>query len=349
MNMANKNTMGKFSYIINTVFWSVCVFFMYKTFCVLCLPQKNFEENIESLIIFAAVWTIWGIIITIGDKRNYLNIMVNAIFPYGLNSVMFMYEFYPAGVTVTVILASLVCCFFFFMVITRPRKSPNTSLFCVIVFRFKHCLMGARLIVALCAFVLIVPVVITTLHSETVAVKEVPKVWTIDSNIKTLTLLDEDEWETLSLTDKLDVADTVKNIELKSLGITEGVPLIVMDLEEDVAGCYSPSSNTIVIDSDYMCGADSADIVRTLCHECFHAYQHHMVDIYENVPELCKEMQVFSSAKGYAYEFENYIDGDEDYEAYKNQAVEEDARIYSTLKRDFYFEKIDAYYAALNG
>ncbi len=354
MDMTNKNTMSGFHYVLDTLLWSACAFVWYQSLCFFCLPGKDFIDSKSFMMIFAIICTVAGVVLTFKNRRNRLSVMVNALFPYGVYAALSMYGIYTARVIVAVVIAAVLCAFFIFMVAIRPRRSRSRSLVSVIAFRLKHCVLGARTIVTLCALIIIIPVALNSVLGKGVYTEsgdrapytEAPQEWTIDNKMDTVKLLKEENWGNLTIDEKLDVIAVVKNIEMSSLGIAHEIYIKSESLGGSVLGCYSPSERSIAVDTDHLRSSTTLEVVETICHECFHAYQHQQVEVYNSVSEEYRAMPMFSSAQKYAYEFENYIDGGEDFDAYYSQLSEENAREYSQLKAEVYFEKIDAWYEA---
>lgn len=355
--MRDKNTMGKLGYIFDVLWWAVCTFIMFTSLCFFCLPENDAIASKYFLVWFVIITTVAGILLTFKNRRNNLSITVITLFPYGIYSAMSMYDLYPVRTVVASIIAATLCFFFVFMVVTRPRKSSRTSLFRVILLRLRHCVMGTATIVSLCALILIVPVAVNTIMGKGAYTEkpdrapyvEEPQEWTIDKKMDTVKLLHEKNWGNLTMEEKLEVVATVKNIEMSTFGISDEVYVKSSALEYGVAGGFSPSEQSIDIDMEFLRSAPSEEIVNTICHESYHAYEYQQVEVYRGLSDKYKDLPLFNKVEKYSYEFSNYIDGDEDFDAYESQAIEADARAYAELRTEAYFEIIDAYYADVKG
>ena len=98
------------------------------------------------------------------------------------------------------------------------------------------------------------------------------------------------------------------------------VPLTFCDMPEGTLGGYSPRTNSIELNSNYLEHADPRGLFKTIVHESEHAFQHKCVDnpLGCNVsPEVIAEwkynMEHYKPASVYGME------------AYRNQPIEKDA------------------------
>ena len=166
---------------------------------------------------------------------------------------------------------------------------------------------------------------------------------TIAENIDILAGLSDQRWETLSGYERLDVLQTVADIERSYLGIPHELNVGAADLDEYTAGYYRDSTHEIIIDVDLLMHGDQWDVLNTVCHEAYHSYQHCLVDLYDSTEDERRELLIFSDIKDYKAEFSDYIDADEDILDYMLQTCETDARIYSRYSVEDYRDRIMTY------
>ncbi|MCX6064793.1 MAG: hypothetical protein NT121_03440 [Chloroflexi bacterium] len=79
---------------------------------------------------------------------------------------------------------------------------------------------------------------------------------------------------------------------------------------------------SITIDIDNVNGKDPFAILDTIAHETQHEYQHFLVENPDKRPNNISEEQI----KSWGENFANYKRAEDDFEAYRNQPVESDAR-----------------------
>ena len=214
-----------------------------------------------------------------------------------------------------------------------------------------HSLLGARTIAAICMLVMIVPIGIRMIlglglmHTNTPSVTTASEAaeWTVKNNIDTVRLLQEEEWMTLSAQQKLDVLGVVLNIEIRYLGLDHELYLKSSVLDKNTVAHYNDRDHSIMIDIDHLQTAAAVDVLDSLCHECYHSYQHQMITLYEIVPERYRNMMLFHPVDSYIEEFTDYIDGSEDIWGYYFQTSEIHARRYAEASVEEYYDLIEEY------
>ena len=80
-----------------------------------------------------------------------------------------------------------------------------------------------------------------------------------------------------------------------------------------------------------------------VCHEEYHAYQYRLCDAWESVGADYKNLMAFSNVPDYKDNFENYVDGEDDFYGYYVLTCEQTARQYAASAVEDYYLKIDYY------
>lgn len=166
---------------------------------------------------------------------------------------------------------------------------------------------------------------------------------TIEKNIETIVLLQQNEWEQLDKAERLSVMQSVANIEANFLGLPHELHVQVENLSGGTLGTYTDSSHAITIDNEHIMNADSFEVLRTVLHESFHGYSHRLVDLYQLADEDLRNLKGLQSAKVYDEEFNSYTDPNLDYEEYYDMKSEEDARSYAENGIHEYCNRINEY------
>ena len=166
---------------------------------------------------------------------------------------------------------------------------------------------------------------------------------TIENSIDKLCMLRTQEWEKLTVEERLDVLQTIANIERHSLGVTYELQVGVNEERDRANGEYIDQFHCITVDSDQLLNGTPFKLVEIICHECYHAYEYSMIELYLTTPEAYRSLEVFEPVKQYIVEFNNYVDGSDDFERYYNQACEANARAYADKETDVYYYKIKNY------
>lgn len=136
--------------------------------------------------------------------------------------------------------------------------------------------------------------------------------------------------------DKMSLAERKKWLKqwYKDLCKTLGIPPVtfkVKDLPDpegkDALGVFSTGIifglfPSISVDIDNVKGNDPFQLLDTIAHETRHQYQHYLVKHPDKRPDHISEEQI----RAWKENFDNYIKPQDDFEAYRNQPVEKDAR-----------------------
>jgi len=160
--------------------------------------------------------------------------------------------------------------------------------------------------------------------------------WSV--GLETLRGLDKHGWAKLSVQEKLNLMQTVANIEINHLGLGAEVPVKATGLGKNINACYSSKKNTIFMNNKRLEYSTANEMINSVAHETYHAYQAKIVKLYEKAGDEDKQLLHFRKLKQYKKEMENYSNGEQDYKAYYSQLLERDAREYGA-KREYYYRQ----------
>ena len=135
---------------------------------------------------------------------------------------------------------------------------------------------------------------------------------------------------------------TVADIEANYLGIPEA-NVCADPLRETLLGSYNFSQNTVTLNLHQLSTQDAHTMLLVICHEMYHAYQHRLVNLYDQVEEEYRELQLFSQTATYKEEFSNYVDAKEDYDGYATQLCEQKSNEYARIAVKEYYARISQY------
>ena len=211
------------------------------------------------------------------------------------------------------------------------------------------CAAEGVLIIAACGAVLIFIVAgavkiralirVRPTKSLTVATEEEEAV-TIDGNIDALLCLEDGTWEYHTDEEKLNVLQTVADIERYYFGLPGQLDIAGGYLGKSEAGYYDDSIRCIVVNLDYLRTESPEFMIKTVCHEAYHSYQHRMVEVYRAAQDKNKQLLLLRRAGEYEQDFANYKSDEESFLEYYLQACEVDAREYATDAAIDYVTKI---------
>lgn len=347
--MMNRNTYGCCEYIGETLFYTFIGFICYKNILFRCINGMSYAQSRIILITLIITLELFGVLINLGRSRNVRSLFANIAFPFGiyatityisLNKLLFSVVLISPGM-LSIICAGITLC--------RKIKNKKKVKY-IIVNRIRNTISCTQFFFALgltCAMIFIGTKVLfgfSMIQSTVVATssKELEE-QTIENNIDSILLLQENLWEKLSAQKRLDVLQTVVNTERRYLGIPHELNVGVANLGEHTLGHYIEGTHEIIINLDHLMNDDASKVLESVCHEVRHGYQYCLVSVFENSPEDAKNLRLLKDAKSYAKEFSNYKEGTRDYYDYYNQKCEIDARAYAEEAVADYYQRIDEY------
>lgn len=345
-----KNTMSKTGYILTQLWYSLLAMFWFRSTCFTLVFDltKDWSRGIYWLILL--ITTIWGYKLTYKTKRNGFSILVNAVLPNGIYLIISYFKYFTTIYWIVLGIGVLLSICFGILIFSMKVK-PSVDFSNLFKCRVRHFLHGTRSIATICMAVLIVsvgtnsflgnPMYKTSVESTNSVFTS--KSWTVEQQIDTVKKLQPEIWKELSKEEKQDVLGVVRNIELRYLGINHPVELGFSVLEVNTLGSYRENLYQVLIDLHHLDKSHADEVLHTLLHEMYHAYQHEQIKVLEYIPEEYQELLMFSNPIEYAEEVANYTDGDEDYFLYKMQSLELMANSYADNSVNEYYELIEKY------
>lgn len=160
-----------------------------------------------------------------------------------------------------------------------------------------------------------------------------PVLETISNRTDVIAKLENEKWDALPSSARLNTLQEILDIECAYLGLPDSLTVSVIEMDrESVHGSYSHSKRTVNINKNIFNSASPVYLLSVLLHEVYHSFQHACIDLYETTDPSYQDLLLFDRAVVYAYESSNYISGAEDYQAYYNQLMEADSRAYEELR-----------------
>jgi len=206
-----------------------------------------------------------------------------------------------------------------------------------------------RTITSMCLMIVVISIAMSTLFGVSLTKSKVKAVgnnnletWTIANNIEYISIFFDGSWQKCSQERKTTAIQIVANIECRYLGLPHELNVITTCLPENTLGSYDDKTHTIQINIGHFEDSEPIEILNTICHEAYHAYQNRLVDAYDDIDEQYKNMLFFYNVEQYKEEFESYSDGD-DFIEYYIQTCEITARAYASDAVQEYEERISEY------
>lgn len=320
-----------------------------------CLNGMSYDQSRTILIALIVTMTITGIIINIRRNRNGMSVFANVVLPFGVYTALaYMSVNRPLFVTVF-ILAGSISALLAVAIMCRRISSKKTWL--VIVKRIKRVIVQIQHLFAIGLFATMLVLGVgaffgsSLLQLEVIATTyEEVEEQTINNNIDSVLMLQdsvlmlqEELWVDLSVPERLNILQTVANIERRYLGIPHELNVGVANLGEYTLGCYDDRKHQIIVSLDSLINDPAEEVLNTVCHESYHAYQHCIVSVLENADEESKKLRLFRDARNYAEEFCDYMSGGNGFYDYYYQECEMDAREYAEEAVFDYYKRIGEY------
>ena len=344
-----KNTLDYREYIKEHVIWSLLVFLWFRSLLFRCIPNYTYTESLVGFLIISVCVMAVGVVISWKKNRNYTNVIENILLSWGVFVCITYMELYKkrftymlfAFVVVSLVLSIIIL----FRQIKRKDKQKK-----IMMRRIENVAVLWKRNAAIGSLIIMVPVAISSLLYGTVLNSnkvEVVKVYgdehSLKANIEVISDIEPSRWETLSIEDKLLVAQKIVNCEARYYGLSHEILVGTDDLAVGTLAYYRESIHQIVIDLEHLENSYSYDVLSTLLHEVHHAFQHHQVEIYQKLDEEDRNLLLFYDASVYMEEFADYKDGDENFYAYYTQLAEIHAREAGEKGSLEYIEAINEY------
>lgn len=340
-----KNTKSVGEYIKDTLFWGFMSMLWYRRSVFRSLPNCTLTQSKLILWLMFCILLVVGISLTINNERNSLSILTNLLFVYELYSLISYYRTFSLLYSIILLVASLVSASVFFRTITyKPHRQENAFVFSPGVHR---AMIRAKSTVSLVCAVAMIPLFINfgfgdslVWKTETASSNPDDTTWTIAENIEVVSNLREEIWETLSSSEKVDTLQVIANIERQYLGLPHELNVIVSRCEESTLASYDDSTHTIEINIEYFDDQTAHEMLDSICHESYHAYQHALCEAYSDTNPKYSNLLAFAEVPQYLAEFSNYNSGSEDPYGYATQLCEVMARRYAQKSVIEYYYKI---------
>ena len=152
------------------------------------------------------------------------------------------------------------------------------------------------------------------------------------------------KWDKLNVAEKERVIRSIALIEKEELGISDNLEIIVSTekMSDYTCGYYIDSSKEIFINYKYLNEGKLEDVLQTILHEMHHAFVHYTVENIDYDSELVQENYYYKQAREWKENTENYISSNTNYDEYRNQPIEADARAYAEERVEYYLEYVEA-------
>jgi len=347
--MGRQNTKGKIEFVLSHVYWVLIAMIWYKNILFRCLNPYSYNES--KLILWGSILmsSAVGIILGIKKRRNGTTVFVDIATGFGLYTVFTYIDIRKKFIIFVLVIAAILSIAYALVVLCQ--KIRNKRRFRKIFFRrLAKVAVTSQVLFSIGLLCIMVVFGFGGIFGSTIMNASVKSAnesnieeQTIANNIDTLLFLQEDKWAELTVQEKLNVLQTVANIENRYLGLSTELNVGAANLKEGLVGYYSDNTHEIVINMDSLQNSSAHECLDATCHEAYHGYQHRLIDAYNHANEADQSLLIYFDAQVYQQEFANYTDGMEDYCGYYTQNCEKDARNYANEAVVDYYKRISEY------
>ena len=345
--MYHLNTLTKRRYLLETLFWSAIAIIWYQNLLFRCIKGQDYVVSKTIFYCLIIGFISLGLLITWKYRRNGLNLCFHVTMPLEIYTLIVYYPYMPVWTGWAVAAAGVFSILYCAVILTRPIKKQVQKK-AVFRKRIRRALLGARFIAVICFALPCLYLTANTIlggflfsPSITAESKDFLQKSTIISHMDTISHLSKNTWSLLSTEKKLNTLQTVANMEAYSLGLPHELNVRLGLLSEQTLACYDDNTHRITINIDHFEADEADEILNSVCHEAFHAYQHRLCDIYDSLDDNDKKLLAFYHVPYYKQEFSNYIPGDGNATDYYLQWCERDARAYAKEAVAKYYSKIN--------
>jgi len=314
----------------------------------------SFLSERASVILFTFVYVtsmILGTISTINNRRDLSYIYGNMLISFNMSCLLIQLKYFKTSTMIILAIWLGLCVFYFIKVITK--KLPDNRIRKDIIKRRIFSILNVSrslFVVASLLLTLLFTYQFRNTQGTPVVARLRPShdaTYTggahIISNIETLKNIDYPNWALLSTDEKLDLLQGIINIEAVYLGLPEAPLLRAGYLgDPNVLGDYNHKNKTIRIALDHLMSYELAGwrAVETVIHECYHSYQHYLIESIMNVDEKHMTLEVYRIVNEYRDYLTNHPHVDLDYYF---SSFESDARLYAGIASGAYIYHINNY------
>lgn len=318
------------------VYWGLLLTWCYRvTLFRIHLPfDKPYSAAL--LYILVGVCLLFGYLITVFRNRSLLNLIVTVLTPFELYTILMLWHDRHTLILISAAIAFLISAVLFLRGLIRPIRRPERSR-SIIMRRVKAGLINSRLIIGLCMSSVLFAAVTNyqnmihpseTIFSQTILSEE-------ELARETLLLTESlcaEHWYRLSTEERMQCISRLVELECQYLGIPYQLDVTTDHMPSTRHGMYSQAKYRISINADLLKNHAPIEVVSTTLHECYHAYQHALINLYLDSDAQYQNLRLFSQIKQYANELVSYKNpGDPHitFQEYFTQQIEEEARKYA--------------------
>lgn len=348
--MKDRSTMTTFEFLLSIAWKYVIGFIWYKNLLFRVLPHRDVYDSLQLLLIMMLV-SVACFIIVMNRRKNGWTATACFVLPFGLYT-MLTYSTTSALIIRVVAVVSILLSFVYSILLFTRKIKPRGKIARrkVLQSRLLRCMYSVSYIMAVGMVFLMVGIgwnsyfgtglVTSSVEAEALH-QDIKDEDTMEANMSTVLKLQPAVWEDLNTRERIDVLQTVCNVETHYLGLNDPVTVQGDNLSPYTLGAYSDAQKLIRINLDHIENDPVEEVLSTLLHEIHHSYEHRLADVFDNISPEYRELRLFKDATHYSQEVDDYINPREDYYGYMTQRLEMDSEKYAEFGVQEYYARIE--------
>lgn len=344
--MKERDTYKLGSFIFDTVLFTVLFIMAFKNIIFKPIGDLSYDVSLYCLWGILIISSVLGIICHTKGNRNLPAMCANVIMGYGIFSLITYFNNFPILIYIIIVLVIIGLIVNAILVWKYNKRNGEVKIDNQLI--IKRIVSNSYNIIAYCLGVLVLILSLNSLIglsflNPSFETKK-NEYNTIENNEETISELKEKKWKKLDANKKMDIAQTIVNIEKTYLGLSNSIIIGGDNLGKNKLAEYNYRTKKIMIDINHLQKAESADVLDSLLHECYHACQDEYVGVYDDVKKKYKDNYILRVAKYYKKELNDYKRGSDDDASFKNyysQIIEHDARRYAELRSNDYLPTLN--------
>ena len=348
--MKDRSTMNIVEFLVNVAWKYVIGFIWYKNLLFRVIPHRDVYESYHALFLMMLI-SIFICVIMMRYRKNGWTATICVIFPFGLYTVLTYAVTYAFLIKLVMSVSVLLSFAYSYILLKRSSRDRSED---AQGQRFRKqiikCIYSVSYIMAAAMLVLMIGIgwrgyfgsgqIASSVKAEGTN-KDIKDEDTMEANKDTVLKLWPSEWEKLNTHERINVLQTVCNIETHYLGLSDPVSVLGDNLSPTTLGAYSDPQKVILINLNHIENDNVKDVLSTLLHEIHHSYEQRLAEVIANIPSEYHDLRLFKDASYYSQESDHYINPRKDYCGYMSQHLEMDCETYAELGVDEYYTRIE--------
>lgn len=345
--MNKEHTMESYEFILKIVIDAVIICIWYYNIFFRCVDNMTYVQSSFILAgIFIGIASLCRFVLF--QRRTEWCANSILLLSFGFYTILVYWKYLKQRFTILLIVSLVIASIYACLVMCRKIRNKKNKII-ILRRRMYQCVVSTTSIVAVTMGVIMLPMLISGMfEGKTIVGSGIPvasktkgESQTIAANIKELEMIRPNKWEKLSVQDKLDILQIIANIERDYLGLSHELRVKAANLDEVVLGCYDDRKHLIQINIDSLIEEDVDEIINTVCHEAYHAYQFSLCESYRKADDASKKLRIYKDVPEYIDNFRDYKEGTDC--GYYEQLVEVKAREYGEDGAEEYLERVYEY------